>query len=421
MFFYRWRIGKDRSTFSEKGGTWGNPTPRSIAIAIAMFSSIRHFLKKNDHFLLIPVLFYLPFVFMGYGADSDSFETLRTGATFINNFDYIPSRNPGYLVFEVITFFANLIGGSIATNLMSVLMSLICLRVFYQFCKTLAIPNSKYLVLSVALHPYYWVASTTTMDYIFALGFFFLGVSFLLRKKTVYAGVAFSLAIGCRLTTVLLVILALILFIVARIISFKEATVSFLFACLLAVIFYLPPLDFVKWRWWRIFKPAMGGSEYWSLFLRVGRFVYKNIMFWSAPVLLFLFGSMVYPLIKKVNIESNLYKLIVVNFLVFLTYEVLFFFVPLDPSYLLVVLPFSFIIIGILFQKRRKILIMLLLLIFLSNFIVPGFARPDVEHFATGASYGLWLEPGYLVETSRERMKVIDCVDLDCYEDRTQN
>lgn len=385
------------------------------------FSSIQHFLKKKNHFLLIPVFLYLPFIFLGYGADSDSFETLRTGTTFIRSFDYIPSRNPGYLVFEVITFFVNLVGGSIATNLMAIFMSLICLQGFYQLCKTLAISNAKYLVLSVALHPYYWVASTTTMDYVFAMGFLFLGISFLLKKKEIYAGVAFSLAIGCRLTTVLLVIFALILLIVARIISLKGAAISFLIACIFAVIFYLPPLDFVKWRWWRIFKPVMGGSEYWSLILRAGRFVYKNIVFWSVPVLLFLFVVIVHLLIKKVHIESNLFKLIVVNFMIFLTYEGLFFFAPLDPSYLLVILPFSLIIIGILFQNQRKILMALLSLIFISNFIVPGFARPDVENFATGASYGLWLEPGYLVETTRERMKVIDCIDLNCYDSKTQN
>ena len=371
--------------------------------------------------MLIPALFYLPFVFLGYGADSDSFETLRTGATFIKNFDYIPSRNPGYLVFEVITFFANLIGGSIATDLMAIVMSLICLRFFYQLCETLEIPNSKFLVLSVALHPYYWVASTTTMDYVFALGFFFLGISLLFRKKAIYAGVAFSLAIGCRLTTVLLVVLALILLFVTRIISLKDAALSFLFAGIFAVIFYLPPLDFVKWRWWRIFKVEMGGTEYWSTFLRVGRFFYKNIVFWSMPVTLFLFAAVSYLLKKKVKVGDNLSKIIAILFIIIFAYEALFFYAPLDPSYLLPILPFSIMLFGIFFQNYRKMIIALLLLVFLSNFIVFNFAKPDVKNFATKAHYGLWLEPGYLVETTRERMKVVDCTDLDCYENKTQS
>lgn len=386
-----------------------------------IFSSIQRFLKKKNNFLLIPVFLYLPFIFLGYGIDSDSYETLRTGATFIRNFDYIPSRNPGYFVFEVITFFVNLIWGSITTNLMAIIMSLICLQGFYQLCKTLAIPNPKYLVLSVALHPYYWVASTTTIDYVFALGFFFLGISFLLKKKAKYAGIAFSLAIGSRLTTVLLVFFGLILLIVANITSIKDAVKSFFFTIIFAAIFYLPPLDFVNWRWWRIFKPIMGGSEYWSMFLRIGRFIYKNIVFWSVPVLLFLFVAVAYLLIKRVKIESNLFKLSVVIFIAFLAYEILFFYAPLDPSYLLVILPFSFIIVGILFQNDRKTLTALLLLVFISNFIVVNLAKPDVENFATKANYGLWLEPGYLVETTKERMKVMECTDQSCYENKTQN
>lgn len=386
-----------------------------------IFSSIQRFLKKKNNFLLIPVFLYLPFIFLGYGIDSDSYETLRTGATFIRNFDYIPSRNPGYFVFEVITFFVNLIWGSITTNLMAIIMSLICLQGFYQLCKTLAIPNPKYLVLSVALHPYYWVASTTTIDYVFALGFFFLGISFLLKKKAKYAGIAFSLAIGSRLTTVLLVFFGLILLIVANITSIKDAVKSFFFTIIFAAIFYLPPLDFVNWRWWRIFKPIMGGSEYWSMFLRIGRFIYKNIVFWSVPVLLFLFVAVAYLLIKRVKIESKLFKLSVVIFIAFLAYEILFFYAPLDPSYLLVILPFSFIIVGILFQNDRKTLTALLLLVFISNFIVVNLAKPDVENFATKANYGLWLEPGYLVETTKERMKVMECTDQSCYENKTQN
>jgi len=386
------------------------------------YSSIQLFFKKNNHFLLIPIFLYLPFIFLGYGADSDSFETLRTGVTFIKNFDYIPSRNPGYFVFEVITFFANLIGGSIATNLMAVFMSLICLQGFYQLCKNLAIPNAKLLVISVALQPYYWVASITTMDYVFALGFFFLGISLLLRKKEIYAGIAFSLAIGSRVTTVLLVFLALILLIVAKIMSLKKAAISFFLAGGLAAIFYLPPLDFVKWRWWRIFRLAMGGEEYWTLFLRTGRFLYKNIVFWSIPVILFLLVVVTYLLFKKrINIDSNLFKLILVNSLVVLSYEILFFFAPLDPSYLLVILPSFFLIIGILFQNQRKTLILLIMLIFISNFIVLDFARPDVENFATGAQYGLWVNPGYLVKATTERIKVIDCKDQACYEEKIQN
>jgi hypothetical protein len=374
-------------------------------------------LRWEYWFLWTPIILYLPFVFLGYGADSDSYETLRTGTTFIADFDYIPSRNPGYFVFEVITFLANSIGGSIATNVMSVLMSAVCLYGFYRLCRALSLPNSSYLALALAFHPYYWVASTTTMDYVFALGFFFLGVSLLLDgKRPIFAGIAFSLAVGCRLTTVLLVILALVLLVSARLISLKVAAASIALTAIFAAVFYIPPLDFVKWRWWRIFKPVMGEGGYWSLYLRAGRFFYKNIVFWSAPILLYLIGMIVYFLLKRVKIEGSPFGLMTPSFLIVIAYEIMFFFVPLDPSYLLAGLPFALIIVGILLFNRKKMLLVFLSLVLLSNFIVVNFARPDVENFATGASYGLWLEPGYLIEATRERMKVMDCADLTCYE-----
>jgi hypothetical protein len=189
----------------------------------------------------------------------------------------------------------------------------------------------------------------------------------------------------------------------------------------LAAIFYMPPLDFVGWRWWRIFKVVIGEGSYWSLFLRVGRDVYKNITFWSIPVLLFFAGIIIYLLITGMKIESNPLKIIAFSSIILIVYEALFYFAPLDPSYLLVILPFSLMIVGIILQDRRRALITLMLLIFISNFMVINFARPNVKNFATDASYGLWLDPGYLIEATNNRIKVKDCVELDCYENNIQN
>ena len=377
-------------------------------------------LQKDNIFLLIPLFLYLPFIFLGYGPDSDTYEVLRTGNTFIRNFDYIPSRSPGYLVFEVFTFFANRIGGSIATNLMVIFMSLVCLYGFYSLCKALSIPNPKYLVLMVALNPYYWVASTTTMDYVFALGFFFMGVMLLLKKKAPYAGIAFSLAVGSRMTTILLVVFILILLFVLKLITFKEVAISFALTAIFSAIFYIPPLDFVKYRWWKIFRPDLGGTEYWSLYLRVGRFLYKNMALFSLPVCLFFVGMGIYLLKKKVKVETAFLKIIAVSLLVFLAYEVLFFYAPLEPSYLLVILPFVFMTVGI-FLQSRKALLALLILIFVSNFAVISFAHPNLANHATSAQYGLWLDPGYLVGETSLRMKVINCADLNCYKNSMPN
>jgi len=384
------------------------------------YISANRILQKDNLFLLIPLFLYLPFIFLGYGPDSDTYEVLRTGNTFIRNFDYIPSRSPGYLVFEVFTFFANRIGGSIATNLMVIFMSLVCLYGFYSLCKALSIPNPKYLVLMVALNPYYWVASTTTMDYVFALGFFFMGVVLLLKKKAPYAGIAFSLAVGSRMTTILLVVFILILLFVLKLITFKEVAISFALTAIFSAIFYIPPLDFVKYRWWKIFRPDLGGTEYWSLYLRVGRFLYKNMALFSLPVCLFFVGMGIYLLKKKVKVETAFLKIIAVSLLVFLAYEVLFFYAPLEPSYLLVILPFVFMTVGI-FLQSRKALLALLILIFVSNFAVISFAHPNLANHATSAQYGLWLDPGYLVGETSLRMKVINCADLNCYKNSMPN
>lgn len=377
--------------------------------------SYKEVMKRENSFLLIPLLLYLPFIFLGYGADSDSYEVLRTGRTFVETLDYIPSRNPGYVVFEIITYFADLIGGSIATNLVSVGMALIALLALYKISRALSIPNSKYLVFGVSLHPYFWVAATTTMDYVSALGFSLAGLFFLSKRKVLSAGILFGFAVGCRLTTVLLVFIGPVIFTLAGIILFKDALKSLLIAGILSPVFYLPPLDFVEWRWWRVFAPVMGADEHWTLFLRTGRFFYKNIVFWSIPVLLFLFIILFRFVRMKRDLEPKSIKLVVMLLIIILAYEALFFFVPLDPSYLLPTLPFVFMVVWIIFGKHKKQIMILLVLVFLSNFLVVNIAKPNVENSATGARYGVWLESGYLVSATENRIKVMDCRDQSCY------
>jgi len=43
------------------------------------YISANRILQKDNIFLLIPLFLYLPFIFWGYGPDSDTYEVLRTG------------------------------------------------------------------------------------------------------------------------------------------------------------------------------------------------------------------------------------------------------------------------------------------------------------------------------------------------------
>jgi folate-dependent phosphoribosylglycinamide formyltransferase PurN len=112
--------------------------------------------------LLIALVLYLPFLFLGYGSDMDTYNVLWAGKNFAQTLDYVPSRGPGFFVFETVEYFANQAGGSLLTNLTVMGMSLVMLYGFMRLCREFHVQNAALLGVILAIHPYLWVNSTCT-------------------------------------------------------------------------------------------------------------------------------------------------------------------------------------------------------------------------------------------------------------------
>ena len=94
--------------------------------------------------------------------------------------------------------------------------------------------------------------------------------------------------------------------------------------------------------------------------------------------------------------------------------EIFYLGIPTEPTYLLPTLPFLLILIGLSFKEKRNILLVFFALIFLSNFVRVNIARTDVADYATGASFGVWVEPGYLVQDAQKRFEYMSCGNQPC-------
>ena len=377
-----------------------------------MFNSkkIKGFFKNTDHkILLLAFCIYIPFIFLGYGSDYDSYNVVWAGKNFVETLDYVPSRVPGFFVYEFITFFLNLIGGSILTNLASLVMSIIILKNFMQFCKDNEVPQYRLLTLIFMLHPYYLVNSTCTMDYLFSFGFAFLGLVKLNDHKFVSAGLLLALGIGSRLTTVLVVGTFLLwIFIVQKDYRGKVILAGFITA-ITAFLFYIPSLDFAEWNI-AYFSPSVGTDIFWTPILRIGRFVYKTIYFWSPVVIiimvwgiirLFFYRTLWTDLVNKNLIKASITLIFVI--------QLFYMYLPTEPAYMIPTIPFWLIILGYSFSHKKNVLILMLILIILSNFLSINIARPNKINQATGAQYGLWIEQGHLVKDINKRIEYIHC------------
>lgn len=276
-------------------------------------------------------------------------------------------------------------------------MALVALGAFLALCRRLRVPHAPLLALTLSVHPLFWVSATSTMDYVWALGFGLAGGVFLLDRRWALAGLLFALAIGSRITSVLLV------------------------AVLVGYVLWLGALCFVptlvQYGGGFGFLVPVGAEEQagWSWAERLGRFVYKNVYAWGLPAALVLAAVIGRALVKRAEWVPML-GLVVAGVV---AYEALYLRYPLEPEYLLPVVPFVLIGTGLL--AGRRWLVALCVFVALYNVVSLNVARPDRPNHARSAEVGLWIEPGHLVTDTAQRLRVRACRSFECWTERSAN
>lgn len=351
---------------------------------------------------------------MGYGADIDTYRVLNAGRNFVQTLDYIPSRGPGFFVFETITFFMDQIGGSILSNLAVMGMSLLILYGFMRLCREYGIPQYHILAAALMIHPFFWSNAACTMDYLMAIGFIFLGFIQVRRRHYFTAGVAFALGAGCRLTSVLLAGGFLLWQFIIEPSRRRNLVQSGLVFSLFTIVFYLPPADFAQWTP-RFLVATVGDEQYWASAMRIGRWGYKNLMFWSIPVFAWLVFFIAKGLIKDGKRLLTRYSLFpaFAGFIVLL-YEGFYFGIPTEPSYLIPTIPLVLIVFGSAIREVRWPAFVLITMLLVSAFVTINVAQPNLQNLATSAEYGLWVEPGHLAKLTTERLNFQSCGQTNC-------
>lgn len=342
---------------------------------------------------------YLPLIFAGPGSDPDSLRELNSGAILLRHHLYVMSRPPGYFPYEAWCGILYALGGTLATNFATMLMSLLALDSFLVICRHYKIPHRYLLAVAMALHPVYWANSTSTIDFIWALGGLLAGFRLLLNNRCFGAAAMLGLAVGIRLSSVLLAGPLLIWQLIARPRD-PKLWMSTALATAIGLTLYLP--EFIaSGNSFRFLTYYVGA---WTLAGHLGRFLYKSVYFWGLPASIFLLAIM--PTMIRALLGSNreFSGIIVLSASIVATFEALFFEIPVQRAYLLPMLPFALILLGIALRDRARMLLALTVLIASYNFVNLNLARPDVPDHATGATVGLFAEQGYLIEDLRTRL-----------------
>jgi hypothetical protein len=97
-------------------------------------------------------------------------------------------------------------GGHLATNSLTVLISLVGLWFFARIVSKLELPYRGLIVVAFAFTPLLWINSMTTMDYKWALTFILAAYYFTIERNAALAGMMIGLAIGSRSTSALMLV-----------------------------------------------------------------------------------------------------------------------------------------------------------------------------------------------------------------------
>jgi hypothetical protein len=138
----------------------------------------------------------------GYGADNDTWRMLGTWDALVERHRYVPSRPPGYAVPEVVIGASSEIAGSWTSNLVSVLLGAATLVLLHGLLRRRTTATGALLLVGVlALTPAFVVATTTSIDYVYALCFFVAGWAALEADRPSWVGgLLLGLAAASRLT-----------------------------------------------------------------------------------------------------------------------------------------------------------------------------------------------------------------------------
>src|SRR5690606_28803330 len=263
---------------------------------------------------------------------------------------YVGSRNPGYLIPEVGLGFLDLLGGSVLSNAGTLAMGLLGLGSFLAIMDRLAIPHRFLLATALLLHPVFWTNATSSMDHVWALGFFLSGWLALLDRRWLLAGLLLGCAVGSRLTLAIAVAAVLGYALLTDDGARRGTMRAGLLAGLLGAVCYLPPAAQSGWTLAFLQPLGLGGPELWTWPMRIGRWGYKNIYPWGLPTTVLLAGFMAYGLRARPYSNPALLGLCVS---IVVAYEALFFRFPLDVGSLLPMVPFVLLALGLLLARRR--------------------------------------------------------------------
>jgi hypothetical protein len=347
------------------------------------------------------LLVYAPFALLGFGTDIDVPNVLRSGRSWVEDGTYQMARGPGAVVHELSVGVLDSVGGSVLVNLASLGFAALALWALQGLARADGARRPAWAVAVLASNPWFWIAATSLGDFTWALGLVVAGALMARRGARVGAGVLFGLSLGCRASSVLLV-LAWVL--AERIgaeptrASRREVGTTVATALLVGVIAFIPP-------WLAADKTLSfldNQLEFVGVGVHLGRWAVKNLAFIGLPALVVLLWG-----IRSLGAPLARWRdSVVIRFAigVVVTSELLFFRLPFKPVHLLPVAAALALVVALSQRASRRWVTALVVAQLVGGLVGLTVAAPDVESAARSGRFDVAITSGPILTDVRCRL-----------------
>ena len=370
--------------------------------------------QDKKHFYLcslIQTFIFIPFLIQGYiGSDWDSYALIGTVNNYVQDSVYLPSRPPGFPLYEVFLSFLFKISSIFNLQFEKVFLILHFLILLsnnfliFKFFERENVSKFIYFYL-ITLSPVYLISGFSIIDYQAGLFFGLLAIYITIYSSNYILMVPFllSISMGIRLSNLIFSIAVFALFIYLQK-SKKEilnlvVLTSFFTSVIYGIAYFSlwsttlsssmdTPSDMVC-----IFN--LTNTDH-STIYRLGRFLLKQIDFFGIVgfvIVLFL----IFNMSKSINLGKNIHFV-----LLFFLFQLSFLRLPTEEGHLLP----AFVALIFLMKQveiKNSLIVIVLISSLVSNFIYLNTYDVDSPDSASEAYLNISLKEGLLIQDFNER------------------
>lgn len=372
----------------------------------------------------------LPFCFLGYGPDNDTYGVLEAGRMTWGQHRLATSRNPGYWTYEAIVYALGKAGGGyLLINLVTLGICIVIVARVLVILQRLGARFPGLVATILVSAPVFAIAATTTMDYLWSLLGLVLFVEWLAEDRWGWAAAAATFAYLIRVANCVEIAGIVGGGMLAEFIAHRRVTGRslkiLLSAIVAAVVGSLPLIASyqVAGHSFAFVQGMIGGADMWTMKMRIGRFVIKGLLLLGIPASLLLLGGALFwrrfselPLPEENAFYRERAMPLIAGGIVGAV--ILFFKYPIETSYLIPGETFLLILLSVsLLAWRRWFTIAVLAAVLGANLVTIQLAQPNIPGQATAATLHFALRNGQMVDCVKERIRLLHCRTEGCWSD----